>query len=87
MTSPAPTDIPPEVDAAIRAEVALNFPGREIRLSICSTESIRYIVRVHLPLPKLKPSPYVIYEFDRRSGKVTRLEGESAKPYRILNYK
>jgi hypothetical protein len=45
------------------------------------------IVRVYLPVPKLRPSPYVIYRVDLRTKTASQFRGEEAAPYWIANYK
>lgn len=80
-------DLTPEVDAAVRAAVANEFPDRDARIRLCASEQEHDIVRVLLPVPKLHPPPFVIYAIDRRTQKVKRLQGDAAKPYLIANYK
>ena len=45
------------------------------------------VVRVYLPMAKLRPTPYVIYRVDLLSMVARQLFDEEAAPYRIPNYK
>jgi hypothetical protein len=88
MASPTVDNLPPPVDAAVRAAVFRDLPGRDIsHIRIADSAPSAFVVRVFLPVPHLKPSPYRIYRIDLTSLAVRQLSGDDAKPYRIAHYK
>jgi hypothetical protein len=87
MASPSTEDVPPDVDAAVRAAVARDYPGREIgAIRSCAASPAERVVRVFLPVPRLRPSPYCVYRIEP-NGVARRLEGDEAAPFAIANYK
>ena len=87
MASPSAETVPPDVDAAVRAAVARDYPGREIgRIRSCAASPSERVVRVFLPVPRLRPSPYCVYRVES-DGIARRLEGDEAARYAIPNYK
>lgn len=88
MASPSTEAVPTEVDAVVRAAVARDYPGREVSgIHSCAASPSERVVRVFLPVPKLRPSPYVVYRVELPSKITCQLVGEEAAPYRIANYK
>jgi hypothetical protein len=81
-------EVPAEFEAAVRIAVARDYPGRDVgELKCCAIEPTRFVVRVYLPVAKMRPMPYTIYAVQRDGLAANRLEGEPAEPYRIKNYK
>jgi hypothetical protein len=87
MTPKERNETPSDVEAAMHATIAVDYPGKEYRLRLCSSEPSRFVFRVYFSVPGLKPSPYTIYTFDKTTRGVTELQGDIASPYRIANYK
>ena len=88
MALPTVENLPPEVDDAVRGTIASEFSGRAIsHIRVADSSPHAFVLRVFLPVPLLKPSPYVIYSVDLPSLAVTRLSGGESKPYWIANYK
>ena len=89
MTNSKPeAELPREVENADKLAANRDYPGREIAMVKCAAiEPGRIVVRVYLPVPKLKPTPYIIYAVNREDSEAQRLEAEEAALYRIKNYK
>ena len=88
MASPPTEAVPADVDAAVRAAVARDYPGREVSaIKSCAASPSERVLRVYLPVPKLRPTPYVVYRVELPSKITCQLVGEEAAPYRIANYK
>lgn len=77
-----------DLDAAVREAVARDYPGREISaIRSCGASPPERVVRVYLPVPKMRPTPYVIYRVELPSKVARQLVDQEAAPYRIANYK
>jgi hypothetical protein len=75
-------------EAAVRHAIARDIPNREISsIRVCHATPSELIVRVYLPVPKLTPTPYVIYRIELPGLVAARLSGNEAAPYQIANYK
>ena len=87
MATPISDILPPEVDAAFRAAVARDSPGREIAgIKVCAVSPYDYVVRVYIRAAVI-PLPYGIYQIDLATMEVSSLHGDAAKPYVIPHYK
>ena len=81
-------EMPPEIAEAIRDEMSRNMPKHSVgRMRVCEASRRRYVVRVFLDMPDLKPSPYCIYAVELPSMRAKQLKGVEADPFYIPNYK
>ena len=88
MASPPTEPVPTDVDTAVRAAVARDYPGREISaIRSCAASRSERVVRDYLPVPKLRPTPYVVYRVELPSKVAIQLLGKESAPYRIADYK
>jgi hypothetical protein len=88
MDSTSTEAVPADLDAAVRAAVARDYPGREISaIRSCAMSPSERVLRVYLPVPNLRPTPYVVYRVELPSKLARQLQGQEAEPYRIANYK
>jgi hypothetical protein len=83
-----PNELPKEIEEAVRRAICEDMPGRSVsKVHVCAEEDLRLVVRVYLPVPDLKPTPYAVYAVDRTTFGAKRLTGRDSEPYEIANYK
>jgi len=83
------SEIPsPEIVALIADAVSRDHPRHKMgSMVVCESNATAVVVRVFLPVPTLKPSPYCIYKVDLPTKRIRKLTGEEGSRYRIKNYK
>jgi hypothetical protein len=79
-----------QFDKDLRAAFARMEPDRdEMRYMVLQKEPM-VVVRIYSYMkgkPKMRPTPYQIFEFNPHIGELRKLCGEEATPYVIKNYK
>ncbi len=82
------SDLPSELEVAVRAAFTRDFPARPLlHLRVRAEESDRWVLAVYTPWDSLKPTPYVLYAVNRQTLLAAQLTGNEAQPYCIPNYK
>jgi hypothetical protein len=88
MKAPQANQPSPDIAAAAKQAAERDFPNKTVgRVIVCNSTPTAIIVRVFLPIPKMIPSPYAIYRVELPSLAARQLEGDDARPFRILNYR